>query len=560
VSEATQNKVLVVGLDGICFDLLRPWIDAGHLPVLREMTLKGAFGALESAIPPITPVCWTTFMTGKNPGRHGVYEFLLRTGSGIEEVPVDSSRRNGSTLWEILGRSGKKSIVLNVPVTFPPTELNGLMVSGFLTPRGNTNFTYPSQLREEIENKFGPYKLYLNEAYVPGRAEIIVQELTESLDYKCRVARYLMQKHPWNFFMVHILGTDRIQHELMHLIDPAHPNRREQEARDHGGKILDYFRRVDKELGRLMETAGPKTTTIVMSDHGSGPIYKFMHFNVWLLEGGFIRLKPGVLTRLKHALFKAGITPETAYKFASKFKMGSKRVNVDLEKRSSMIKLLNRFFLSSDDIDWSRTRAFSKGNYGQMFVNLKGREENGSVGPGEEYEAVRAEIIEKLKEITDPETGENIIGPIYKGEDIYEGPFAPRAPDVFFLPRDMSYHALGTFEFMAHKFLRPVYGLSGDHRMNGVFLAKGPQVKAPNEVKDIHLMDIAATVLYLLGEAVPEDMDGMARTDIFTDDFVAANPLRYCGGDKETTDKGEGLNSDEAEEIKRRLKALGYLG
>jgi len=426
VSESTGNKALVVGLDGACFDLLAPWIDEGHLPVLDSMMKSGAHGVLESALPPITPVCWTTFMTGKNPGKHGVFEFLMRTRAG-DEVPVDSSRRHGSAIWDVLARAGRRSIVLNVPVTYPPAKLEGLMVSGFLTPRGKRDFTYPAGLLQEIEDRFGPYRLYLNEAYAPGNVDAILRELEESLDYKCRVARYLMEKHPWDLCVIHILGTDRIQHELMHIIDPAHPNRRAGEAA-YRRRILDYFKRVDGEVGALMETAGPETTTFVMSDHGSGPIYKFMHFNVWLLGQGYVALKPRALTRLKRALFEIGVTPETAYKAASRFKMGGGRVAVDLERRSCMIRALNRFFLSADDIDWSRTTAYSKGNYGQIFVNLKGREPRGVVEPGAQFEAVRSEIIRKLK-------GKKLSGPSTPASSFTTGPSPPVRRTSFSSPR-----------------------------------------------------------------------------------------------------------------------------
>jgi len=546
-----RKKLLVIGLDGATFDLLQDWLDEGKLPTLRGIAEGGVIGELTTVFPPVTAPAWTTFMTGKNPGKHGVYEFLLKDGS-----PVNSNLKDGKAVWEILSDYGRKVIVIGVPVTYPPKKVKGMLISGFLTPRRKRDFTYPPELLDEIESKFGSYRLYLNKSYVEGREHELLDELFEVFDYRRKVVNYLLENYDWDFFMFHILGIDRIQHELWHILDHKHHAHKEGDKR-YRRRIVEYFQRVDQGLGEIVEKVGDDTVVMIMSDHGFGPIYKFMSFNVWLLKEGFLKLKRGPITLLKRAFYRAGMTPELGYKIAMKLGLGSVRVSKDLEERSRLFAFINRLLLSFNNVDWSRTIAYSKGNYGQIFINLRGREPFGIVEPGKEYEEAREEIIRRLKEIKDPDTGERIIGEIYRCEEIYHGKYLREAPDISFLPRDMSYKALGTLAFMSSEFIRDSYGLSGDRRMKGILICSGRGIKR-GKIEGANIVDLAPTILYIMGEKIPEDMDGKVLTGIFTEEHLRANPIEFTEGGGEQVG-GFGCSPEDIEEIKARLRTLGYV-
>ena len=217
------------------------------------------------------------------------------------------------------------------------------------------------------------------------------------------------------------------------------------------------------------------------------------------------------------------MVPKNAYRIAMKLGLARLRLSIGVNSRKAFFNVVDLFMLSLRDVDWARTRAYSKGYYGQIFVNLKGRNPGGSVDESD-YDTIRESIIEDLKEITDPETGEHIIGPVYRREDIYTGPFTEHAPDISFLPRDMTYKAIGTAAFTSNKFLETAYANAADHRMEGILIAKGPGI-APGDAGEAWIGDMAPTLLYLLGQPIPDDMDGKVITGIIDPTFAEANPV-----------------------------------
>ncbi len=560
-----SKKVLFIGLDGATFDVLDPLIDQGLMPRLKEFIDEGVRGPLETTIPPITPTAWVSWMTGKNPGKHGVFEFLLRRkGSGaLPDTPVNSRSRDGLPFWDLLGQMGKQAIVTNVPCTYPPSMINGVMISDFLTPRGRRDFTYPGSLIEEVEGRFGPYELYITEVYTPGNVDKILDQLFTELEYKTNVNRYLMEHYGWDVFATHYWGTDRFQHELWHLLDETHPffDRKEHDA--NIGRIHEYWHAVDSTLGKLCSDVGNDATVYMGSDHGFGPIEKFLCFNVWLIDEGLLVLKRNAMTRFKRALFKLGLTPDLAYRSAMKMGLAHLRLSVGVTNRSKLMKLANLLMLSLEDVDWSRTVAFSKGNYGQIFLNVRGRDEHGMVEPGAEYERVMRQIIDKLRALVDPEAHQPLIGPIWRREDLYTGPHIDEAPDIQFLPADMTNKPLGTLDLTSNKFITPVYGNSGDHRMHGILLGRGPDLRRGVRIEGARIIDFAPTILHSFGVEVPSDMDGHVLEEIFTEAYLAENPVRVseaAGVDYDAGDQSPAMTEEESEEIRARLRGLGYLG
>src|ERR1041385_1676705 len=333
-----SKKVLFIGLDGSTFDVLDPLMQKGLMPRLEAFIGEGVRGWLETTIPPITPTAWVSWMTGKNPGKHGVFEFLLRRkGTGaMPDTPVNSRSRDGLPFWDLLGQMGKQAIVTNVPCTYPPAMVNGVMISDFLTPRGRRDFTFPESLIEEVEGRFGPYELYITEVYSPGNVDKILDQLFTELEYKTKVNRYLMEQYGWDVFATHYWSTDRFQHELWHLLDESHPFFDNREHKAHINRINEYWRTVDSTLGQLFDDASDDATVYIGSDHGFGPIEKFLCFNVWLINEGLLVLKKDAMTLFKRAVFRLGLTPDLAYRSAMKLGLAHLRLSVGVTNRSKL--------------------------------------------------------------------------------------------------------------------------------------------------------------------------------------------------------------------------------
>jgi len=556
-----SKRVLFIGLDGATFDLLDPLIQKGIMPRLKSFGEKGVRGLLETSIPPITPTAWVSWMTGKNPGKHGVFEFLLRRkgSNGLPDMPVNSRARDGLAMWDVIALEGKRSIVTNVPCTYPPGLANGVMVSDFLTPKGRRDFAYPETLLQEIESRFGPYELYITEVYAPGKVNRILDQLFVELDYKTKVNRYLMNEYGWELFATHYWGTDRFQHELWHLVDESHPFFDKREHQENIGRIHEYWNAVDSTVGTLADEAGD-AIVYLGSDHGFGPIHRFLCFNVWLINEGLLVLKGDAMTRLKRLFFRLGLTPDKAYRSAMRLGLAHLRLSVGVTNRSKLMKLANALMLSLEDVDWTKTVAFSKGNYGQIFINLRGREAGGIVEPGAEYQRRVGEVIGKLQGLKD-EQGQPLIGPIWRREDLYSGPHSEESPDIQFLPVDMSNKPLGTLDLTSNKFITPVYGNSGDHRMHGIMMGSGRGLREAVTVQGARIIDYAPTILHSLGARIPSDMDGRALEEIFTEEYLRDNPIRMtdaAAGD--ARDAESDMSDEESEEIRERLRGWGYLG
>lgn len=550
----------MIGLDGMTYDVLDPLIEEGVTPTIGRLVRDGARAPLETIFPPLTAAAWTSAVTGKNPGKHGILEFFLRRPGTMEDMAVNQKLRDSRAIWDLLGDAGIRSIVTNVPCTYPPEQIPGVMISDFLTPGGRRDFVTPDGLLDEIEAEFGPYRLHLGGTYRRGQIDSVVDELIDEIEYKTKVNRYLMDREEWGACFTHVWGTDRIQHELWHLFDSRHPRHDAEEAKGFRSRVTEYWSRVDECVSQMVEAAGPSCNTLLVSDHGFGPLHKYCSFNVWLLQQGLLRLKSDAATMVKRLAFALGVTPEFAFKMSRKVKSGGAKAKRGVTADRTARGKLNKLFLSFNNVDWSTTKVYSKGNYGQLFVNLKGREPGGTVSPGAEYEAVRDDLIRRLRAITDPATGKPLIGEVFKREELFHGRHVESAPDVCFLPADMRYISIGDMDFTSNRFIVDAFGISGGHRMHGIFAAHGPSIRRGKALGAAHITDLTPTMLHLLGQPIVDDMDGRVLEDILDPAFVQANPIRSVAatGGHEAADAD--LSADETGEIKDRLRELGYLG
>ena len=558
---APKARVLVIGLDGATFDLIKPWAAEGRLPTLARLMDGGAHGSLHSTIPPMTGPAWTTFATGVNPGKHDLYDWIAREAGTYHFLPTTALDCKTPTVYELLSQVGRSVCVMNVPMTFPPKPVNGVVVSGLPAPDLESGVTYPETLLDEIRENVGDYILYPDpgQAYSDSGIDAFLKRLYRTTDLRVETLNYLRGRDDWDFAMVVFNGTDTISHAMWKFMDSSHPLHDPAKAKKYGNAIRDYYSYVDAKLAAIVDELDDDTTLIIMSDHGFGPFHKFIHVNNWLMDQDFMAVKPGALAALKHRMFRLGFSPMNVYNTLMALGLGSLKREVVRGQGQGLMKTL---FLSFDDVDWSRTKAYSLGNVGQIRINVAGREPFGCVARGEEYEAVRDDIIARLYRMTDPKTGEQVVEQVYRREEIYAGPYLDDAPDIVFIPRRLEYFGFGEYEFGSHKIIEPMQrGISGTHRLNGIFIAYGARVRAGAATHDAHLVDLAPTILHLMDEAVADHMDGRVLTEALS--AAVSKPIERRSYTPQADDAGDGdagLSAADQAVIAARLRSLGYVG
>lgn len=547
-----MSKVICIGLDGATFDLIKPFIAQGKLPTFKRLMESGAYSDLRSTVPPVTASAWSSFMTGKNPGAHGLFDFMQRRANSYDLAPVSALDRDGKAVWDLIGEAGKKVIVMNVPITWPPASVNGQLITGMLTPRNAENYTYPKELADELKTAIGEYIVYSDEVYSKGRGDIFLKALKHSAEQRTRAAEYLMQKYPWDFLTLVFPETDTVSHGLWSAYDPTHHEHDPVQAAKFRDGILEIYQHLDSLITRLTSNLQPPTSILLMSDHGHGPVRNFLYVNNYLAQRGYLKFKPNLASQAKRIAFQLGLTPRFAYNILLKLGLGKLRRTLD--KRRGGRGLLKRFFLSFADVDWSRTTAYSIGYIGEVHINLKGREPQGIVNPGDEYERVRDDVIHSLRELKLP-NGTPLIEHIWKKEEIYHGAHLADAPDILFLPRNLETIAFGDFEFGSNRVIEKSFGVSSSHRMNGIFVASGDGIKNAGEFSGAQLTDLAPTILHLLGLPVPTDMDGRVLTEALAD----ARAVEYGGTSEKSAATQDGYSEEEEKQVIERLADLGYI-
>lgn len=545
-----MRKVFILALDGATFRLLDPWMRGGRLPQLERFRAQSAYGRLQSTVPPITGAAWTSFQTGCNPGQHGFFDWLRRAPNGYHLVPINAQLLPLPTIWDILSHHGVKVTVLGVPVNYPPRPVNGNMISGLLAPPG-ASYTYPPSLQAELEQVVPGFSTMPE--HWRGRYQTAhwLQSLHRSLARKLQAAHALLDKE-WDVFMVHFMETDSVQHQMWHVIDGIErPRYRAKQL--PGNPILEIFQQIDRALPELLDRLPPETTCFVLSDHGFGPLHWNIYLNNWLLKEGFLKLKRRPGTLLKRAtFFGLGLTPESLYPWGEL--TGYLGRNSQL-RHAQIYQRMGRFFLSHQHIDWARTRAYSFGNVGQVFVNRRGREPQGIVAQGDSH-ALAKDILDGLKELKNPCNGERVFEACCFKEQLYHGQAIEDAPEIVLLPSE-GYMAVGTSEFVSRRIVSPACWGSGWHRMDGILMAKGPHIR-PGEVYDARLLDMASTLLYTVGLPVPETLDGVVLGDLFDEGFLDEYPVRN-GDAIDKLDSNQPLPEGYDEEIRKRLQSLGYI-
>jgi len=453
------SRALVIGLDCAAPQLVfERWVD--ELPTLRGLCARGRFGVLRSSDPPITVPAWSVMTSSRNAGALGFYGFRNRKDHSYDGlVFADSRAVRVPRVWDLLSASGRPVVVLGVPQTYPVSRVNGVMVSCFLTPDTETvQWTYPAELKAEIESLVGRYLVDV-ENFRTDDKERLLREIEEMTAKRFQVAEHLLQTRPWDLFFMVEMGTDRLHHGFWRFFDPEH--RLYEPGNAYETAALDYYRALDAKLGRLLAHAGGDTAVLVVSDHGAKRMDGGICVNEWLRREGYLALKQE----------PSGPTP-----------------------------------LTPEMVDWERTIAWGEGGYYcRLFLNVSGREPEGRVPP-DDYERVRDELKAKLEALGD-EKGRPIGTVAHRPEDLYAEAKGV-APDLLVYFGELYWRSVGQVGTEAvHVFENDTGPDDANHAHEGLYILVCEGVEpGPGEERD--LRDIAPTLLTLLGERVPAEMEG----------------------------------------------------
>jgi predicted AlkP superfamily phosphohydrolase/phosphomutase len=371
------RRVVFIGLDGTPYSFLKRLIDEGRMPNAARLAQQGSLRQMDSMWPWVSSVAWSTMMTGVNPAKHGIFGFIDRDPATYKQFIPTSRHMRAKTLWEVLSDAGKRVIVVNVPVTYPPRQVNGILVGGFLSPSLD-KAVYPASYVPTL--KAQGYILDADPWKARESKDLALQEVNAALEARVRTLFYLYDNEEWDYLHVHVMETDRLHHFLWQLMEEDDPT--------YAPAFYDVYRRIDGMLAGLADRLDGSTTLVWMADHGFCSIKKEVYVNHWLAQQGWLTLR-----------------------------------NVPPDRKKGL-----------DEIDPSSV-AYSL-DPGRVFLRVRGREKAGSVAPGAEYERLRDEIAAAALELQDPDSGDLVFQAAFKREELYAGPYLEQAADLILAPHD----------------------------------------------------------------------------------------------------------------------------
>lgn len=565
-----RPKVLAIGLDGATFRLIRPLAAAGQLPNLSRLMAEGVSGELQSTIQPSSEQAWGTFITGQNNGKHGVFGFQQRRPGTYQFGYVNGATLRAPSLWNVLSQRGRDVIVVNVPMTYPPEPVRGVLVGGLLTPGPQSRFTHPDGIYAELVQVCGDYMIDVD----TERGRLNDQQLAQLAEEGVRMIRlrtcamlHLARTRPWDFAMVVYGASDRLAHKFWKYWDVNHPLHDPAEAARFGDVLPRIYRELNAAVGQLLDALRDEQTTVfILSDHGFGPLEKAVYLNRWLAQRGYLVLRQDAsLSPTQRAGAAARGAMRRAVRHLDNPLVGGAK-NWAFQRFPGLKGSLYSSMAFSQ-VDWSQTRAYALGTMGNIYFNRRGREPEGIVAPGAEADALAAQLMQDLDTLRDPQTNEPVFHSVYRASDLYHGPALADAPDVVGV-KESRYHMVTADWQGGDEVVVPLGGAlhfvsdqSGQHELPGILLAAGPTVRRGETVAGARLVDMAATILYALDEPVPVAMDSRALDALFEPEALRVRPPRLT---EEASEQAAGqpeaaYDADEEARLAQHLASLGYL-
>lgn len=550
---SVERQVLVIGLDGATFDIIDPLLAEGKLPTLARLQKEGTRATLTSTVPPNSAPAWTSFMTGVSPAKHRILDFRemdLRRYELYTGGFVNATSFAGHTIFDFIGEHSRGVVAFRVPMTFPVWPLNGILVAGYPTPDRERAYTYPPELAEDLT----PIAIYSHDEILKAG----IAEERRNADYEIEgilkhMGRWLRENRH-DFYMAVTGISDGFHHKFWKYHDPNHPLHDPQWPERDKNIIREYYTRLDAMVGELLSLVDDRWLVVVMSDHGGGPRpWREFNTNAWLAQQGWLVPAGGTGTRWVHRILHYGL--EWARNRLPLRHWVAEHVPLRLRQEALAVRQATNL------IDWAQTRAYrvplqfpAEG----IEINLRGRQPQGVVTPGIEYETLRDEIIAGLRQLKDPESGEPVVRAIWRREELYPDGDPNALPDILFITAPHLGCGSGlesTFSRVPLSFLER---LNGDHTMEGITYFWGQGVKAGQRI-ELNMLDLAPTLLWAMGLPVPQAMDGRVLKEVFEDPW-AARPVEradipWLAGEEDM----ETLTAEEEAEIRKALAGLGYV-
>jgi predicted AlkP superfamily phosphohydrolase/phosphomutase len=545
-----KPKVLVIGLDGATWNLIKPWADEGKLPTIKKLMNDGIWGELESSIPFVTCPAWKCYSTGKNPGKLGVFNWVnFNNESKKVEVVSTSTSFRGKEIWDYLGENDFRCGIINMPLTYPPKQVNGFMVCG-PPALDRSNYTFPLELKTKLKESY-QYQIMPKLDFIGAASFYKDQAILESMKIiknKFTIAKRLLKSEKLDFLHLTIFSIDTIQHffwNAMEIMDER-----------YGNVMEKCWMMIDYEIGELLKQTDSETHTFLMSDHGFTKLKASFHINMWLIDRGYLRIKDSRRSTFFKIIARIGLTQDRIMRLM-KYKIF--RIIVNFLSLRLKVTAIRRQFLNSEGeqniistiktVDWEKTKAIA---IGENCININ------LPASSNEYEEICKKISEKLKLIVDPMTNEVIFENIRSRKDVYEGEFSSNAPDLLILPKE-GYRSVSVVK-NGDLWSYPKDGRwSGCHKLNGIFAAQGPKIKNGIKINDVRIYDLAPTILYLCGLPIPSDMDGKVLIETFEEEHMMEHPITELSDEEVKSPRNNRALKKDKEEIIERLKKLGYI-
>ncbi|MFZ0544614.1 MAG: alkaline phosphatase family protein [Candidatus Promineifilaceae bacterium] len=558
----THPKTLFVGLDAACWEYVTPLLEAGRLPALQRLMDGGIWGTLHSTLPALTPTAWASIVTGKNPGKHGVYDMLQHKPGTYDFRPTSSSARVGTPFWQRLNDRGIRVGLVNVPFTYPPDEIDGFVVCGFGAPESAEDVAAPADALNWIQAHVPDYasRGKLKDLRKTISLEELLAGEREHQSQQVRIATDLAHHYDVSVLVINLMLLDHINHYAQQF-----------------DQIEQAICDTDSDLAYLIENFQPDNV-LLFSDHGSRRVQGDFLLHQWLLDGRYISLRERPPAEQKVALHTILVERSRLQQQSGWWEKVNRRLlqgaiqslppSMTGSLWQSIEKTLpfaRQYVRQGEELDYNRTQLFPGSTYsGNFYVNLTGREPNGVVFP-ESLAALQAELAQKLSQLTGPGSSEPILSGVYTAEQLYHGPAAPYAPDLVLDGYNAIWNTkitspgLVSSPVLADYFLAQ-HGDAGWHSKDGLFVFTGPAIRQGAADWDGRVMDLPATLLYQYDIPIPEDFDGRVLLDAFTADFRGQQPIQHQTGDPETALPFEsGYSNDEAADVLEHLRSLGYV-
>ena len=531
-------RTFLVGLDGATFSVLDPLMEQGVMPFLKSFLAEGVRGGLRSIIPPLTPPAWTSLMTGRTPGQHGVFDFFRLDSRENRYIRFFNSSDVGcETIFSLASSHDLPVTVLNFPSMFPAPRLKGYVVPGWIPWKQLRLACWPENLLDRFKTdvpSFNQRELAMDIKLEAKATEGIsdYQEYGPWIELHTRrernwleILRYLDSRDPSVLTAVLFDGVDKLQHLCWRFLRPEDDRPLESDSELRLRELcLTYFRELDGVLEAICSLAGADGTIILASDHGFGPTFEVFHLNAWLAQNGYLAWSDKALQEVQPAL-----------------------LGVEQVARHTWM------------LDWTRTTAFAAtptSNGIHIVVSEDGR----SPGvPRARYHSFRRKLMDDLRGFRDPASGQPVVAEIWTREQVFSGPNSEMAPDLTLTLRDGGLVSI----LPAEEILRRRQNVAGAHRPVGVFAARGPRIRRGVEAGELSLLDVAPLVLYSLDLPVPKQMQGRVPAQVLEPSALAARPVRYDTAPQAAaaaSDHGGGVLSVEDEQtVLERLRDLGYI-